>query len=612
MISRKNGPFSFATMRPTSLASVALLLQVCHIHGAPQFQPTIQTQGLITATELPTSIRTATPVIPAGTPAPSYDASGLSALWSQVEVSIPVSTARQISVVTVNTTFDVPGTPILPFSLQDHTPNGYKAPKDFLWGVASAAQQYEGAVKADGRGPSHWDYLCHRDPSACTNYTSDITDNGRYLFPQDIARIKAMGVNAYSFSISWTRVIPFGKKGSPVSEEGLQYYEDLVKTLIANGIKPVATLFHWDTPLQTVFEYGGFLNATIVEDYYYYVETVFSRLGSLVTTWITFNEPRVYCSEYQSAPFDAYYERYGLNATVAPYLCSYHLLQAHGAAVGAYRGMIKNQTIKAGEIAFKNDDSYQLPQNPDSAADVEAANRHFQFYIGIFSQPVYGDGNWPTVVRQTIPTKFLPDLTDSDKALIKGSADFYAIDGYRTNIAAAAPNGINACLANISDPNWPVCQDNSNTGQYSTLQGFALGPPADPFADWLYNTAPFLRYQLKVLKQYFNYNKIYISEFGFAEPFSYMRTDQYQILFDTDRTAYYQDYLAEAMVAIHEDGIPLAGVFAWSLVDNFEWGSGLEQRFGMQYVNYSDPNLTRHYKLSFLCYRDFIKNHSTY
>lgn len=203
---------------------------------------------------------------------------------------------------------------------------------------------------------------------------------------------------------------------------------------------------------------------------------------------------------------------------------SYHLLQAHGKAVARYRSLVNSGEILKGEIAFKNDDSVQLPKNPDNPEDVRASERHTAFFIGIFSQPVYGDGNWPDAVRSTVPKKFLPDLTDQDKASIKGSADFckflppfsifarhrhhrltacnlplyfylVAIDGYRTNIASvslalwkyyapathtlclpslmiclqAPPNGIDACIKNITDPNWPACQDNSNIGQVQQL-----------------------------------------------------------------------------------------------------------------------------------------------
>lgn len=139
------------------------------------------------------------------------------------------------------------------------------------------------------------DFLCHRNPSSCTNYTSDITDLGRYYYKNDLARMAAMGITHYSFSVSWTRVVPFGKKGSPVSNEGLDYYEDICKTALSFGIKPVITLFHWDTPANLLFEYGGFLNGTIVDDYYYYADIVFRRLGKYAETFFTFNEPRVYC-----------------------------------------------------------------------------------------------------------------------------------------------------------------------------------------------------------------------------------------------------------------------------------------------------------------------------
>lgn len=379
-----------------------------------------------------------------------------------------------------------------------------------------------------------------------------------------------MGVNAVSFAISWSRVVPFGKAGSPVSEAGLQYYEDLVNELLANGIKPVATLFHWSTPLNLVFEYGGFLSSNITDDFNYYANVVFQRLGKNVTTFFTFNEPRkcrctvkiaqlsrhtgVYCSQYQGPPFDAYYDQFNVNASTAQFPCSYNLLKAHGLAVQTYRNLVSNGTIAAGEIAFKNDDSVQLPKDPDNPEDVRAAARHLAFYIGIFSEPVYGNGTWPEEVRSTISTDLLPDLTSEDMALIKGSADFYAIDGYRTNIASAPANGIDACIANASDPNWPACQDGSAAGQYTTAEGFALGPPADPNANWLYNTAQYLRYQFQQLKIHYPYNKIYLSEFGFAEPFSYARDSQYQILTDTDRTAYYLDYLTECLNAIKEDG----------------------------------------------------------
>jgi len=586
------------TLRSLSLAGALLSA----VSALPQFAPTIDTLGALPTSERAPPATTTQSVQPAAT---AYDSSALAALWARVEASIPVEVAQITAVQAANHSFKVPDTPGLPPSLQDHA-GDRKFPEGFLFGTASAAQQYEGAVKDDGRGPSHWDYLCHTSPSSCNNYTSDVADNGRYLYPTDILRMKAMGITAYSFSISWTRIIPFGKANTTINEAGLAYYDDVIDKLLAAGIEPVVTLFHWDTPLNLVFEYGGFLNKSIVDDYEFYAETCFKRFGKKVTRWFTFNEPRVYSSEYQGKPFDAYWARAGVNSTTAPYPVTYNILIAHGRAVQTYRNLVTSGAIKKGEIALKNDDSYPIPQNQDNPDDVEVAKRHFDFYVGIFSQPIYGNGNYPDTVLDTIPAEILPRLTASDRKLIQGSADFYAIDAYRTNGAKSVAD-LQACIDNITAPEWPVCQDNSNNGQYATLDGYALGPPADPFAPWLYNTAQYLRYQLKTLQKYFPSPSIYITEFGFAREFEYERVDKYAILYDTDRSAYIIDYLTEALAAVLDDGIPLKGVFAWSFIDNFEWGSGLEQKFGMQYVNYT--NQERDYKLSFLTYRDFITKH---
>ncbi|KAH8922793.1 glycoside hydrolase family 1 protein [Atractiella rhizophila] len=588
-----------------------LALTIVHLAKAlPQFQTPVATDGIIPSLSdyTPPTASSASFPEPTGNP---YSQDRLDALWDAVEgAGIPVEVHPINSVQPVKD-FEVPDTPTLPTSLHDHAPKDLKFPKGFLFGVASAAQQVEGAVKAEGRGPSHWDYLCHVYPSACTNYTSDVTDLQYYLYKQDIARIKAMGVNAYSFSISWSRVFPFGKKDSPLNEAGLQYYENLVDELLANGIKPVATLFHWDTPLNLVFEYGGFINnnGTVVEDFTAYAEAVFKRLGNKVTTWFTFNEPRVYCSMYGGPPFSQ--TSYGgkWNSTTAPYPCTYNVLKAHGHAVAAYRQLVKDGTIKAGEISFKNDDSHPVPWDSSNPADQEAADRHFAFQIGIFSEPVYASCDYPGVVLDTIPADILPRLSDEDKKYICKSADFYAIDGYRTNVAKEVPGGIDACKHNLTNPAWPICQDTSNNGQYTLKNGFSLGTPADPFANWLYNTAPFVRQQFKSLNSSFPSPKIYLTEFGFAREFEYQRQELYQITWDSDRTAYFNDYLTEVLLAIHEDGLNIGGTFAWSLVDNFEWNSGLQQRFGLQYVNYSSPTIERHYKLSFLSMRDFFKNH---
>ncbi|GJJ11077.1 hypothetical protein Clacol_005308 [Clathrus columnatus] len=494
----------------------------------------------------------------------------LDRLWQSVEQILPVTTADVTEVLEPLQNFSVGPDPprFRPAYLQANTSN-LKLPEGFKYGVATAATQVEGAVKTDGRGPSNWDWACHNYVSWCNNIPPDVTINHYYLYKRDIQRAKAMGVNTMSFSISWSRVFPFGLSNSPVNEEAFQYYDSYIDELLANDIEPVVTLFHWDTPLNLISEYHAFLDGRIVDDYANYAETIFRRYGNKVNMWITFNEPK--------------------------------LLKAHATAVQRYRSLKEQGVIADGQIALKHDGSRPVPFDPNSLSDNELVERHSDLYIGIFSQPIYGNGNYPDRVLDAIPSNILPRLTPEDQALIKGSADFYAIDAYTTQVAKTPPNGIEACAKNISDPNWPICQDVSgDIPQYSTVTGWALGAAADPLSSWLGDTSSLLRYQLNWLYDNFPApGGIYISEFGFAEPFEYDRTELYQITWDERRATYLLDYLNEALLAIYEDGIPLKGTFIWSLADNYEWNLATQQRFGLQHVNYSTPDLQRSYKLSF-------------
>ncbi|KIJ57308.1 glycoside hydrolase family 1 protein [Sphaerobolus stellatus SS14] len=540
-----------------------------------------------------------------------YSRNDLSRLWKSVEHLNPVVHANITHVLEPLKNFSVghEPPPFRPAYLQATTVH-LKLPEGFRYGVATAATQVEGAVKSDGRGPTNWDWTCHNYMSWCNNFTTDVTINQYHQYKQDIQRVKAMGANTMSFSIAWTRIYPFGIRGSPVNEAGLKYYDNLIDELIRNDMEPVVTLFHWDTPLNIVSAYSGFLDEKIVDDFAYYAGTVFKHFGKKVKMWVTFNEPGVYCNQYASLPYNLTYPP-GINSTTAPYTCTYQLLKAHATAYRLYKSLADQGSIAKGEIALKHDGSRPVPFNPNNPEDREAVERQADMYIGIFSQPIYGNGNYPERVLKTIPPSILPRFTKDDRKLIKGSADFYAIDAYATQVAKAPPGGIDACARNISDPNWPICRDISKSSmQYSTHSGWALGAAADPLSPWLSAVPNLLRYQLRWLTDNFpSKGGIYLSEFGFAEPYEYDRTELYQITWDERRSNYILDYLNEALLAIHEDGIPLKGAFVWSMADNFEWNLGLQQRFGLQYVNYSDPNLTRTYKLSFFQVRDFFKQH---
>lgn len=159
----------------------------------------------------------------------------------------------------------------------------------FWWGVAGASYQIEGAVKAEGRGPTIWDVMSHRVTNAIVdNFTADITDNNYYMYKQDIARIAALGVKAYSFSIAWARIMPFGR--GPVNQEAIDHYNDVINTCIEYNVIPLATLYHWDMPLYLQDTYGGWLSENIVNDFVEYARVAFGAFGDRVNHWFTVNE----------------------------------------------------------------------------------------------------------------------------------------------------------------------------------------------------------------------------------------------------------------------------------------------------------------------------------
>ncbi|PFH49471.1 glycoside hydrolase family 1 protein [Amanita thiersii Skay4041] len=483
-------------------------------------------------------------------------------------------------------------------SPKDIFPN-IKLPKGFKFGVATAAYQVEGAAKDEGKGPSMWDWNSRQPFGVLDNTTGDIVDLHYFLYKEDVARVAALGFNSHSLSISWARIFPFGTADSPLNQAGLQHYGEVIDYHLKSGVEPVVTLFHWDTPLALQAYYGGFTSSRIVDDFVNYAKTVFKAFNGKVKTWYTFNEPRVFCGFVGSYPFN-FALPVGVDAKAAPYLCSYNLLKAHAGAVKAFREM----KIE-GEIAFKNDEFIGIPWRSNSSADADAVERHTAFHIGIFSDPVYKTGDWPQIVKDTLPPSFLPRFTEEEKKDLLGSADFFAIDPYRTQWVRDPDDGIAACVANPSHPLWPEC---NQVVEFDSNSGWATGPSADLFASWLQATPQFVRQSLKALQTRWPTKKMYISEFGFAEPFAQQLTEIFRITEDVARTNYYMTYLGEILLAIHEDKVPIAGIFAWAMVDNAEWGSGTSVRFGIQHVDYN--TLKRTYKRSAMALSEFYKAHS--
>ncbi len=245
-------------------------------------------------------------------------------------------------------------------------------PKNFWWGVASAAYQVEGAAKSEGRGPSIWDKLTRIPGNTVANQTGDIADNQYYLYKQDIARIAALGVPYYSFSISWSRILPFGR--GTVNEQALAHYDDLIATCLEYNVQPVVTLFHWDTPLYLQNLYGGWLSEEIVGDFVNYARIVFGRYGNKVQHWFTINEPIVFCDAYPLP--QNYFKSSSIPSKQQPYFCGHSALLAHAEAYHLGKSMGLN-----GTISFKNNGGYKIPLT-NSSDDALAVQRAWDFAEG--------------------------------------------------------------------------------------------------------------------------------------------------------------------------------------------------------------------------------------
>ncbi|SJL09064.1 related to beta-glucosidase [Armillaria ostoyae] len=531
------------------------------------------TAALTSNSAVSTVVTTPTGFPPVGSIPRDYSSEGLERLWDMVgSVEPPPFTTTRVP--TASVTLPPSPPPLYPSfyapAPKDILP-GLKFPNGFLFGVDTAAYQVEGATKNDGKGPTTWDWAS-RQPNAIADNTtgktstSDVVDLQYFLYKEDIMRSAALGVKAHSFSISWARIFPFGTADSPLNPVGIAHYSDgtsfkyleLIDYHLAHGIEPVVTLFHWDVPLALQSFYGGFTSPNIVDDYVNYAKTIFKAFNGRVKT----------CE---------FLKRY----------------------VAAFREM-----GISGEIALKNDDYVGTPWRSNSTEDPLAVERHAAFQIGVFSDPIYTTGDWPTILTDTLSPEYLPRFTEDEKKDILGSADFYAIDCYRSQFIRAPPEGIDACVANTSHPLWPVCND---PVFYDSGYGWAEGPSADPLSSWLQATPVNVRGELNELHKRWPTNKLYVSEIGFAEPFESEWTDMFRIMEDVARTNYFLTYLGEILLSIHEDGVPIQGTFAWAMIDNAEWADGLSARFGIQYVNYT--TLERTFKRSALSLSEFFGSH---
>jgi beta-glucosidase len=433
-------------------------------------------------------------------------------------------------------------------------------PSDFAWGVATASYQIEGATTEDGRSESIWDRFAATPGKVRNGESGAIACDHYHRYRDDIALMRELGVRAYRFSVAWPRILPNGT--GEVNEKGLDFYDRLVDELLDSNIEPFVTLYHWDLP-QVLEDAGGWPERSLVDAFTEYTEVVARRLGDRVKNWITHNEPWVAAwigyGWGQHAP--------GRTSPKDALATAHHLLLSHGRAVDILRSIVPDAevgiTLNLAPI-FPQSDS---EEDRAAAAAVDGHNNRW------FLDPVFR-GSYPDDMLETF-ANILPDIRDGDLEQISVPIDFLGINNYSRTVVSAGAEGQPATIR--------------PQGSTYTQMDWEVYPQG-------------LRDLLVRLHRDYAPKRLYVTENGAA--FTDIRDHQGQV-HDPERQQYIESHLQAEAEAIAE-GVPLAGHFVWSLLDNFEWQHGYSMRFGIVYVDY--PTLERVPKGSFYWYRDYIRS----
>jgi len=450
-------------------------------------------------------------------------------------------------------------------------------PQNFTWGSATSAYQIEGATHIDGRGVSIWDEWCE-SPNNCAGDTADIACDHYHRVKEDVALMEEIGLQAYRFSISWPRIFPMGNERRP-NFRGIHFYNMLIDELVANGIAPWVTLYHWDLPQNLEYQYGGWLGPQIVDDFAQYARICFEAFGDRVKHWVTINEAWTVAVH----GYDQGVKAPGHKSSTEPYLVGHHLLLAHARAVQIYRHDYAE--AQGGIIGICNSGDYRYPLNIDSDVDIAAANRAMEWQLAWFTDPIFGNGYYPRSMR-AILGKRLPRFTEQERKEVMGSADFFGLNHYSSALA--------------SEPTTEA----KITGEYWVDQHVDYS--SDP--SWkkncmLWDIVPEGGKELLLwIKHRYSNPPIYITENGSCEDEPNLASAQH----DTGRRDYLEGYIRAFGEAIQQESVNLRGYFVWSLMDNFEWSFGLKKRFGIVRVDFD--TLERHPKLSALWYNETIRS----
>jgi beta-glucosidase len=422
--------------------------------------------------------------------------------------------------------------------------NTHLFPPGFVWGAATAAYQIEGGYQEDGKGQSIWDHFCHIPGKIANNDTGDYACDHVHLWPQDVALMRSLGLKHYRMSLSWPRILPKGY--GQVNPGGLDYYHRLIDGLLAAGITPWVTLYHWDLP-QHLQDRGGWPSRDTAKAFAEYAEKAGRAFGDRVKHWMTLNEPAVtvWCGHIEGnhAP--------GIRDPRLVPAVAHHQLLAHGWAVPILRRDSLGSQVG---IALN-----VIPMYPASTSDLDdaAARRQDNFQNRLYLDPLSGR-DYPTELpAEYMPTP--PPVQNDDLPAIAAPLDFVGLNYYTRQIVRSKP------VLGRRNKRIEV-----KAGPDVTEMGWEIYP------DGLYDL-------LTRMKRDYAFPAYYITENGAAYADEVGPNGE---VYDPKRIDYLVSHLDAAERAI-ADGVPLKGYFQWSLMDNFEWSFGFTKRFGMVYVDYA-------------------------
>lgn len=459
-----------------------------------------------------------------------------------------------------------------------------KFPQGFVWGVATASYQIEGAVSADGRGISIWDTFS-RQPGAVRNGdTGDVACDHYHRMDEDLDTMKTLGVGSYRFSVAWPRIQPDGK--GPANQAGLEFYRRLVDGLLARSIEPTLTLYHWDLP-RALEDHGGWQERDTTDRFAEYVDLVACALGADVKRWITLNEP--WCSAWLG--YGSGHHAPGIAETGAAVAASHHLLLAHGKGLSVLR-----EVLPSAQVGITLNLGVHRP-GTDNDLDVAAALRVDGNRNRMYLDPIFRSAYPTDVIEHYVG--YSPGFSvvqDGDLEIISKPLDFLGVNYYTPATIMDETREVEARLMGYEVP---LVQ------QFPDLRALDVKTPGKDTTSmgWEVDASGLTELLVRVMREYTQL-PLFVTENGAA--FDDYVDPNGEIL-DGDRVAYLKAHIGAVQDAIR-NGVTVRGYFVWSLLDNFEWALGYSRRFGIVWVDF--PTGARLLKESFHWYANTVRSNT--